>query len=93
MSMKGAVVYKYPFPVDDYVKIEMPRGALVLSVQVQDGAPTMWALVHPDSPKETRHFRVYGTGHEIDVNGLVYVGTFQLHEGRFVGHLFEDLQA
>lgn len=87
--MNGSV-WKYDLPVDDDVDLEMPAGATILAVQTQGGAPRLWALVDPLAPKETRRFRVAGTGHAIlDADRLTYVGTFQLVAGAFVGHVFE----
>lgn len=49
------------------------------------------ALVEENENYETRKFRLTGTGHSIkDSPGILnYIGTFQLLEGRFVGHIFE----
>ena len=61
---------------------------------MQRETPCLWALVNPDAPMETRTFRVVGTGHDIPPDGADYlwyhVGTFQMHGGYFVGHLFEQ---
>ena len=69
---------------------KIPRGARFLSVQVQDGAANMWFLVDTERPLETRHFVVYGTGHEIKIpkNFLKHLGTFQFPG--LVFHAFED---
>jgi len=84
-------VYKYAVPVEDYFSLELSQGAKILTVQVQHDSPQIWALVNPESPTETRHFRLAGTGHSIQENGEVlnYLGTFQLARGGFIGHLFE----
>lgn len=81
------VVYKYELPLEDMVRIEMPVGAEVLTVQTQHGVPQIWALVRPGRT-EVRRFRVAGTGHNISVAGP-YVGTFQLHGGGLVFHVFD----
>lgn len=85
-------IYKYPFEVRDDFYIEMPKGASVLTVQVQYGAPCIWAMVDDGQPVlESHRFRIFGTGHPVDIDPTLnrYVGTFQLLEGQFVGHLFE----
>jgi len=84
-------VFKYPLTVRDYVEIPMPEGAEILAVQTQHGIPCLWARVDTERPDETRHFRISGTGHELSTTDepLRYVGTFQLQDGIFVGHLFE----
>lgn len=67
----------------------MPRAAKVLCVQVQHGAPQIWALVGNEAETvEARPFRVFGTGQEMP-GGLSYLGTFQLSGGGLVWHLFE----
>lgn len=82
-------VWKYPIPVDDRFFIQMPRGATALTVQVQREEPQLWARVDPTAPIEERRFALCGTGHlRADINGR-YVGSFQLHEGALVFHLFE----
>ena len=72
----------------------MPKGAQILTVQAQHDIPCIWALVEPKAglaEEETRKFRMFGTGHEIhDHSELFYIGTFQLNDGAFIGHLFEE---
>ena len=85
-------IFKYPLPVDDEVVIPMPSGARILTVQAQNNLPCVWAVVTPDAEgMEDRRFRVFGTGHPIPegTDSLEYIGTFQLHNGRLVFHLFE----
>lgn len=85
-------IYKYPITQPKgLISIEMPAGAEVLTVQVQNEVPCIWALVGPDAPPTMRGFRMYGTGHEIDHENMPYVGTFQLVGGSLVFHLFEEL--
>ncbi len=84
-------IWKFPLPApDDVVTLMMPRGAVVLSVQVQHETPCVWALVDPEAPKVPRRFRWAGTGHPLDLRGFwKFVGTFQLHGGDLVFHLFD----
>ena len=77
-------IHKFPFATTDNVTIEMPEGALILDVQVQEHIPCLWALVDPDAPKVGRSFRIYGTGQPINdfAGGLgIHIGTYQLHGG------------
>lgn len=88
-TSNSRTVYKYPVTLDDAFALQLPRGAQLLTVQVQRGEPVLWALVDPGAPDETRTFRLAGTGHRIDdADLLTYVGTFQLHGGALVFHLF-----
>lgn len=83
-------IYKYPVRIDDVQTIDLPQGAQVLSVQVQDGSPYIWACVNPSAVSEPRQFHLYGTGHPIE-DLLRFIGTFQLFGGRLVYHLFEEV--
>jgi len=84
-------VYKYVLPIVDDMPLMLPLGAKILSVQNQNGNPCLWALVDPDEKTHVvRHFRMAGTGHDIDAyTDMVYIGTFQLHDGHLAFHLFE----
>lgn len=92
MANKRAV-WKWDLPIEAEFEFAMPKGADLLTVQTQyvggpGKSPCLWALVDPDAPRETRRFQLVGTGHR-EVGELVYVGTFQLTGGSFVGHVFE----
>ena len=89
-------VYKYPIELGDAFHLAMPQGAEPLCVQVQHGQPCIWARVVIDvgHPTKRRRFRLAGTGHMLEPhmpNGHDgdYLGTFQLHEGALVFHVFD----
>ena len=91
--MSKRAVWKFPAPVDDQVKIDLPLGAEILSVQVQRGEPCIWALCDTEAKKELRSFVWVGTGHAYPsrfYQGLAFVGTIQLEGGSLVFHLFEE---
>ena len=76
-------------PIDDFLEIQMPIGAQILTVQTQQGHPCIWALVEPNNSKEHRRFRLAGTGHPMEFSeAMDYVGTFQIRQGTLVFHLF-----
>ena len=80
----------WKFPVQDAFTLELPIGARFLDVQVQAGVPQFWFLLDPNGQREIRKFAVAGTGaHISNPEMLEHLGTFQLHEGRIVLHLFE----
>jgi len=83
-------VFKYELPFEDSFGIDLPRGAEILSVQVQSGRPQLWAMVDQGRPMERRYFEVRGTGHELGDVGA-FVATIQLHE--LVFHIFEAATA
>jgi hypothetical protein len=82
-------IWKYAVEIDDVFKIEMPRGAEILTVQIQDDVPCMWAKVDSTAPIVTRHFGWYGTGHLMR-DPFKYIGTIQRADGGLVFHLFEE---
>lgn len=95
------VIWKYPAPEGDWFRLEVPRGAVILSIQTQGRQGVIWMLVDPDVEKETREFVTIGTGrrfvafvqgdHLIYESGkLHYLGTFQIDP--LVWHLFENLR-
>lgn len=86
-------IWKFAVPITDRQTIDMPQGAQVLSVQMQDDDPCVWALVDPDKPLEPRQFRWYGTGHPFDIRQHRFVGTVQITTDwrALVFHLFEAL--
>jgi len=84
-------VFKYPVSTAGYFDLGLPDGAEILTVQVQHNEPKIWALVKPDNPTERRRFLSAATGAGLSESkeNLVYIGTFQLDDGAYVGHLFE----
>lgn len=81
-------IWKYPLSGQNPEVISMPSGAVILTVQVQDGTPCLWALVETENEKEDRTLHVVGTGQPFpDAQAAHYVGTFQV--GIFVWHVFE----
>lgn len=73
--------------------ITMPDGSEILTVQMQDDKPCIWALVNPLNTPTVRYFEVYGTGHSIHYDMGIerkYINTFQPGKG-LVFHLFERL--
>jgi len=82
-------IFKFPLQITDIQKINMPKDSTILTVQVQKGTPCLWALVDTDKEAEERFIRIIGTGHPVPENILRYIGTFQVLEGTFIGHVFE----
>ena len=83
-------VFKYPIPFGDYFKLPLPNGAKVLTVDVQYGQPTLWALVNPNHKTKDRLFRFAGNGHDIEesLSRLEFVASFQMQNG-LMFHVFE----
>lgn len=85
------VIFKYPLATVEEQVIEMPKGAEILSLQVQNNLPTLWAMVDTEAPLEGRVFISVLTGGALKVprEGLSFLGTAQMNNGAFVVHVFE----
>lgn len=100
MTQPQAMIWKHPMALGRAQRIDMPRGARILTVQLQDNTPTLWTLCDPEQPLESRVIITFGTGHTINLPpgckevatahlfGLAYIGTFQ--QGPYVWHVFEE---
>lgn len=90
-------IWKYPIEQGsdmNNIVVSMPKGSSILSLQVQKGVPTIWALVNPKSILETRAFMIVGTGWEMEEPPSgEFIGTFQVSGGDFVLHVFEKVVA
>jgi len=86
-------IWKYPLKATDSQNISMPKGSQILTVQTQFDVPCLWALVDPaEKNTEARLIETFGTGHDLHYDmgaSREYIGTFQLHEGQLVFHVFE----
>lgn len=66
----------------------MPKGATLLTIQMQQDVPTLWALVDPNEIEQTPQIiNTVGTGQDTDAPGK-YIGTYQRAEGVLVFHVF-----
>jgi hypothetical protein len=96
-------IWKFPLEITDEQVIQLPAGAELLTVTalwvpvpvkgVPGERPCLWALVDDECEPTPREIRIYGTGHaiKVDLSKYKYVGTFQVLNGSFVGHVFEKL--
>lgn len=83
-------IWKYPLKVVDDQIIYMPLHAEILTIQMQNDIPCLWALVSSIADKEKRHIRIHGTGHQVSLTDkLKYISTFQMNNGLLVFHVFE----
>ncbi len=86
-------IWKYKLGVINSQIIVMPSDAQLLSVQVQNDQPCLWALVDPKKAEvEDRTIEIVGTGQEIHYdmgNAISFIDTFQLSGGALVFHVFE----
>ena len=84
------VIYKYELDVIDRQAIKMPKGANILSIQVQNGEPHIWAMVDNEAETELRDFATIGTGNPVHIDPTSpFIATYQIMEGALVFHVFE----
>lgn len=79
-------IYKYELEGRHVTMLKMPKGANVVSFDMQNGKYCIWAIVNTEAPMEERFFSVVGTGWEIEDNEC-YIGMVQ--DGAFVWHCLE----
>jgi len=79
-------IYTYTFLISDNTGITMPEDAKILKVGMQNGAPTLWAMIDTDKAHLYHRFRIFGTGDSIP-NGFDHVATFE--QGPFIWHMFQ----
>jgi hypothetical protein len=85
-------IHKYQIHPAERFVLKMPEDAEILCVQMQDKRPCLWARVDLDDENVGRFFRIVGTGQALPADKLLsYVGSFQMYDGQFVGHLFEEV--
>lgn len=82
-------IYKYPLRIVDEQTVRMPIGAELLSVQMQNGLPCLWATVDPDLGERSRRILIRGTGHPLTGQEGRHISTFQMQGGALVFHAFE----
>ena len=82
-------VWKYPLLVTRDQTIMVPWRTDGLSVQLQGGVPTLWALTAVGGPLVERSVVTVGTGHKFSFNNRAhkFVDTYQLPDGT-VWHVF-----
>lgn len=81
-------IWKSPLEITDRQTIQMQPDAEILTVQVQNGVPCIWAHVDPEQPMAVREILTVGTGHPAPDEIEGYIGTYQTYGGQFVWHVF-----
>jgi hypothetical protein len=90
-------IWKYGLSTTDRQTLLLPQYSEILTAQVQDGNPALWVLVDTEiKTKVARVIEIFGTGNPIDdVDARFvtrkYIGTYQLLDSAFVGHVFERI--
>lgn len=87
-----SVIYEYTLN-SVLTTLQMPFGAKVLTVGVQNENICLWAEVDPARAPQTRQFMAVPTGLDAYLDGLTYVGTVFLEYlvwGYLVLHIYEQ---
>lgn len=83
-------IFKYPLDVTDEQTVNLPFGAKVVHVGMQNDKMYLWAEVDPKSKDDTPvTFRIFGTGHPMPEANIQHVGT--VFDGPFVWHVYQSL--
>jgi len=87
-------VWKFSLRVASLQKISMPKNSTILTIQMQvvqmrGQHLCLWALIDSDKEVEDRFIAIVGTGAQVPENIIRYIGTFQIPQQNFVGHVFE----
>ena len=80
-------IYRYALSVSERQEHEMPAGAVLLTVQVQNGVPYLCAQVDTGMPLVTRRLFLAGIGGGVPEHG-VYVGSY-VDRHNFCGHIYD----
>lgn len=83
-------VHKYPLGGVGVQTVAIRGLVKLLTVQAQRGTPCLWALVDLDGAAVVSvRLVTFGTGQPLGSEVGEYLGTYQLDDGWFVGHVFQ----
>lgn len=86
------VIWKYKVEDRPFTDLQMPGGAEILSVAIQENHAYIWALVNPNQKNlVTRRIHIIGTGHPFTEPLGKYIGTIYMDSfiGPLVWHYFD----
>lgn len=95
--MKNDIIQRYPLQIKTgQQEIVLPEGAELLTVQIQERVPVLWALINPFNVKTTRVFEVHQTGDALlgitnNKTNYKYISSFQCEKTKTAHHIFEVL--
>lgn len=92
-------IYKYPLETTDLQSIKIPGLSYednfnfmtqFFCIDTQRGYPCLWCLVDTEEKEREVLIRIIGTGNPApdSLTRKDYLGTYQLFNGNFVGHVF-----
>lgn len=81
-------VWKYNLELTDHQNIQMPVGAVPLSVGMQGSQAVIWVLVDTERASQSRRIRIVGTGQEAGEFIGEYAGRLDFPDARQHYHVF-----
>lgn len=86
-----ARILKHEIPAASEFKLPLHEDSILLKLAVVNEKAYIWEVEDESMPQRGVKFRMIMTGEEINIDPyMVYIGTFILFNGSFVGHLFVD---
>lgn len=86
-----ARILKHEIPAASVFTLPLHEDCILLKLAVVNEKAYIWAVEDESMPLRGVKFRMIMTGEEINIDPyMVYIGTFILFNGSFVGHLFMD---
>ncbi len=83
-------IWKFPLEFTDVQEVEMPSGAQLLSVHLQQRTLCLWAMVDLDRATKERHvIDIIRAGNPIESHSRWFIGTVQM--GTRVWHVFRRI--
>lgn len=87
--MPNKVIYKCQLETTESQEFVLPHDFKFLTLQTQMEKPCLWFEVSQNAPVVVVEVRIIGTGHQLpDDVELTYLGSYQLMNGSFVGHVY-----
>lgn len=85
-------IYKQDLSLTDDQYIEVPVGAKLLHIDIQNQKPCIWYECESKNVLKKLRILCFGTGREIPyTNNLRYIGTVLVASGNGVFHFYEEL--
>lgn len=86
-----ARILKHEIPAASEFTLPLHEDCILLKLAVVNEKAYIWAVEDESMPQRGVKFRMVMTGEEINIDPyMVYIGTFILFNGSYVGHLFVD---
>lgn len=82
-------IWKFQLDVLRVQNVPMPKSARLVHVAAQFEKPCVWAIVNPEEEMEGRQIGILTTGELYRESDCIYIGSFMLDGGSFVGHVVE----